>query len=129
MYRNSYPRHGGNRRRFNQQSRGRVATTIHASKYVSQAVAAAPTPAAHITHEFADFPVDEHIKRNITLRGYTTPTPIQDQAIPHILAGRDLIGIANTGTGKTGAFLIPLINKIMHDGTQKALIVVQTREL
>jgi len=129
MYRNSYPRHGGNRRRFNQQSRGRVATTIHASKYVSQAVAAAPTPAAHITHEFADFPVDEHIKRNITLRGYTTPTPIQDQAIPHILAGRDLIGIANTGTGKTGAFLIPLINKIMHDGTQKALIVVPTREL
>src|SRR3990167_5600808 len=129
MYHNSFSRNRGNRHGFNHQSRGRVSTPIHASKYVSKAVAEAPAPAAHISHKFADFPVDEQIKRNITIRGYTIPTPIQDQAIPHILAGRDLIGIANTGTGKTGAFLIPLINKIMHDGTQKALIVVPTREL
>jgi superfamily II DNA/RNA helicase len=58
-----------------------------------------------------------------------TPTPIQDQVIPLVLAGRDVVGIANTGTGKTAAFLIPLINKIMRDRMQKVLIIAPTREL
>lgn len=78
---------------------------------------------------FADFPIDTRLKNNIAKKGYTTPTPIQDQAIPHIVDGRDVIGVANTGTGKTAAFLIPLIDKIIKDRTQKALIIVPTREL
>ena len=69
------------------------------------------------------------MKRNIADHGYTSPTAIQDQAIPHILEGRDLIGIANTGTGKTAAFLISLINKCVLDRNQRVLIVVPTREL
>lgn len=80
-------------------------------------------------HKFADFPIAEVLKQNIAYRGYTQPTPIQDQAIEPILQGRDLIGLADTGTGKTAAFLIPLINKIYQDRSKKALIIVPTREL
>ena len=64
--------------------------------------------------------------------GYRTPTPIQEQAIPAILSGKDIIGSAQTGTGKTAAFLLPLIQKIVstpHDDAIKALIIVPTREL
>jgi len=82
-----------------------------------------------VTHEFSDFAIAESLKRNIASKGYKTPTPIQDQAIPPILAGRDLIGMANTGTGKTAAFLIPLINKVLKDRNQRVLIVTPTREL
>lgn len=81
------------------------------------------------SHQFTDFDITVELKTNIAKKGYVTPTPIQDQSIPHVLAGRDVLGIANTGTGKTAAFLIPLINKVMHDRTQKVLIMVPTREL
>jgi superfamily II DNA/RNA helicase len=80
-------------------------------------------------NRFADFAVDEQIKRNITAKGFTTPTPIQDQAIKPILAGRDLVGTAATGTGKTGAFLIPLIHKVITKRTSRVLIMIPTREL
>ena len=82
-----------------------------------------------IKNSFSDFDVSDDLKKNIAARGYKVPTPIQDQAIPLLLAGRDLIGIANTGTGKTAAFLIPLINKVLKDRSQKVLIVTPTREL
>lgn len=78
---------------------------------------------------FDNFLINETIKQNIKDRGYILPTPIQDQSIPELLNNRDVIGIANTGTGKTAAFLIPLLNKILIDGQQKVLIVVPTREL
>jgi len=80
-------------------------------------------------HAFSDFPIRQELKTIILQRGYQTPTPIQDQAIIPILEGRDVVGIANTGTGKTAAFLIPLINKILLDRTQKILIITPTREL
>ncbi|MFZ3386529.1 MAG: DEAD/DEAH box helicase, partial [Candidatus Hydromicrobium sp.] len=82
-----------------------------------------------VSHSFADFQVSDQLKRNIIERGYKTPTPIQDKAIPSVLEGRDLIGIANTGTGKTAVFLIPLINKVLKDRRQKVLIIAPTREL
>lgn len=80
-------------------------------------------------HQFADFDISDTLKANISAKGYIIPTPIQDQAIPSILAGRDLIGIANTGTGKTAAFLIPLVEKVSRDRNQKVLIITPTREL
>ena len=55
--------------------------------------------------------------------------PIQDQAIPHLLQGKDLIGIANTGTGKTLAFLVPMLEKVMNLENEKVLIIAPTREL
>ena len=80
-------------------------------------------------HKFADFAVAEAVKKNVIAKGYDTPTPIQDQVIPAVLAGRDVIGIANTGTGKTAAFLIPLIEKVLKNRNEKVLIVAPTREL
>lgn len=80
-------------------------------------------------HSLEDFQIDEKIKQNVAQKGYTRPTPIQDQVIPSILAGRDIIGIANTGTGKTAAFLIPLIDKVVKNRIEKVLIVSPTREL
>lgn len=82
-----------------------------------------------VTHQFSDFEISDTIKRNVASKGYTSPTPIQDQSIPSILEGRDLIGMANTGTGKTAAFLIPLIEKVLKDRNQKVLIISPTREL
>ena len=82
-----------------------------------------------IKHSFADFELDKRLLANITKKGYISPSPIQDQAIIPLLQGRDLIGLANTGTGKTAAFLLPIINKILFDRTQKALILAPTREL
>lgn len=83
----------------------------------------------HAQHAFADFAVDQQIKLNLAAKGYKEPTPIQDQVIPHILANKDVVGIANTGTGKTAAFLIPLINKVLHNPTTRVLVVTPTREL
>ena len=78
---------------------------------------------------FDSYAIDAKLKRNIQEHGYTSPTEIQEKAIPEILAGRDVIGMANTGTGKTAAFLITLINKSFMDRNQRVLIVVPTREL
>ncbi|MCA9372156.1 DEAD/DEAH box helicase [Candidatus Woesebacteria bacterium] len=82
-----------------------------------------------VVHSFADFKISEALKRNIASKGYTQPTPIQDQAIPLILEGKDVIGIANTGTGKTAAFVIPLLNEITKNRHKKILIITPTREL
>jgi ATP-dependent RNA helicase RhlE len=79
--------------------------------------------------KFSDFEINEKLMRNITQHGFTQPTPIQEKTIPHMLLGKDIIGIANTGTGKTAAFLIPLINKAILDRNQRCLIVTPTREL
>jgi ATP-dependent RNA helicase RhlE len=80
-------------------------------------------------HKFADFNVDQRLRANIAFKGYVTPTPIQDQTIALGLEGKDVIGIANTGTGKTAAFLVPILNRLMTDRNAKALIVAPTREL
>lgn len=69
------------------------------------------------------------LKATIASHNYVNLTPIQVQGIPAIRAGKDVIGIANTGTGKTAAFLIPLVEKILKDFNYKALIISPTREL
>jgi ATP-dependent RNA helicase RhlE len=75
------------------------------------------------------------IQRAVAAQGYVTPTPIQEQCIPHLLAGRDLLGCAQTGTGKTAAFVLPLLQRLAEHqcrpraGTPRALILAPTREL
>lgn len=76
-----------------------------------------------------EFDLIKELKKNITYKKYTSPTKIQYEAIPKILQGRDILGLASTGSGKTAAFLIPMINKGVHDRSQRFLIVVPTREL
>ena len=80
-------------------------------------------------NSFNDFNICEELKSNIRYKEYDSPTPIQDQTIPAILEGKDVIGIANTGTGKTAAFLIPLINKVFKDRNERVFILAPTREL
>ena len=111
--------------------RNRPQKTAHidVSRFINKATVTAETPAYEPAHTFSDFAIDPRIKHNIGAKGYATPTPIQDQAIPAILGGRDIVGIAATGTGKTGAFLIPLLNKVVKDRKQRVLIMVPTREL
>ncbi len=101
---------------------------IHPSRFVKEAN---PVDVEEYVpqHAFDDFIMHPHLKRAIAQRGFTQPSPIQDQAIPLGLAGHDVIGIANTGTGKTLAFLVPILNRLMNDKTAKALIVAPTREL
>jgi superfamily II DNA/RNA helicase len=82
---------------------------------------------------FADLGLSDDLLRAVTTAGYTDPTPIQKQAIPSVLMGRDLIGIAQTGTGKTAAFVLPMID-ILGEGRTRALmprslILEPTREL
>ncbi|MHB1330830.1 MAG: DEAD/DEAH box helicase [Minisyncoccota bacterium] len=99
------------------------------TKFVNKAVITEEVEHFEPEHKFADFDVQELLKKNIESKGYILPTPIQDRAIPHILRGEDIVGIANTGTGKTAAFLIPLIDKLMKAPNEKVLVVVPTREL
>lgn len=102
---------------------------IHHSKYINQAVMPEAEQPYQALHSFSDFGLDSRIVRNVQSHGYTVPTPIQDQAIPMLLSGRDVVGIANTGTGKTAAFLLPLIHKIVQHPKQGVLILAPTREL
>lgn len=81
------------------------------------------------THTFEDFAVDQLLKDNLAAKGYQVPSPIQDQTIPLGLEGKDVIGIANTGTGKTAAFALPVLDRLMHDPHAKALVIAPTREL
>ena len=81
------------------------------------------------THTFSEFQAHQLIKDNLAAKGYKTPSPIQDQTIPLGLEGHDVIGIANTGTGKTAAFSVPVLNKLLKNPHSKVLVVAPTREL
>jgi ATP-dependent RNA helicase RhlE len=80
-------------------------------------------------HEFADFVMHPLLKANITAKGYITPSEIQDKTIKLGLEGKNVVGIANTGTGKTAAFALPILNTLMRQPGSKALIIAPTREL
>jgi len=124
-------RFGGRGRGGFSNSRGRrnAGSDIHFSKFINKAVITEEISKFVPEHLFKDFNIDDRIKANIFAKGYNEPTPIQDKIIPHILRGEDVVGIANTGTGKTAAFLIPLINKVLLNPKEEILIVVPTREL
>src|ERR1041385_2904604 len=82
---------------------------------------------------FANLGLSEKVLSAVAASGYTTPTPIQEQAIPHVLARRDVLGIAQTGTGKTAAFVLPMLT-MLEQGRARArmprtLILEPTREL
>lgn len=130
----SFGRKPGNQNRFGGRRRGFSARRggggrIDVSKFINKAVITEDIKHFIPVHLFKDFAIDDRLKKNITVKGYAAPTPIQDRIIPHILRGEDVVGIANTGTGKTAAYLIPLINKALLNQKEKNLVVVPTREL
>lgn len=102
---------------------------IDISKFINKTVIMEEAVVFTPDNLFKDFHIEERLKANILAKGYNLPTPIQDRVIPHILHGQDVVGIANTGTGKTAAFLIPLINKVLLDPKEKIIIMAPTREL
>jgi superfamily II DNA/RNA helicase len=81
------------------------------------------------THTFADFGLHPLLETNLAAGGITAPTPIQDRAIKPALEKRDVIGVASTGTGKTLAFVLPVLHKLLNDRNESALIIAPTREL
>ena len=101
---------------------------IDFSRFIQKAVHIEEKPYI-AKHTFADFPFEAQLHKNIAKKGYSNPRPIQDQSINAVLEGKDVFGMANTGTGKTAAFLLPLINKVMKNKTQKVLVLAPTREL
>lgn len=123
---NSRPAFGRNRAIKTVPKSVILATIARSQDNHAGTIEIAPT---HVTHQFTDFGLDTQLTDTIKAKGFTTPTPIQDMAIPAILSGRDIIGTANTGTGKTAAFLIPLLQKVTNDRAQRVLVVAPTREL
>ncbi|MCB0092767.1 MAG: DEAD/DEAH box helicase, partial [Caldilineaceae bacterium] len=81
--------------------------------------------------KFEELALDPRILAAVRAVGFETPTPIQQQAIPLVLAGRDVLGLAQTGTGKTAAFALPILNRLTQGPLRRirALIVAPTREL
>lgn len=131
--RRSAARRGGSARKYrsfggSNVKRGPKKDYIHPSRFVKAA-----TPAEEVAYQaqyaFNDFTAHDLIKTNIAAKGFVTPSAIQDQAIPYGLDGRDVIGIANTGTGKTIAFAVPVLHRLIEDAGAKALIIAPTREL
>lgn len=107
---------------------GRQPKTVDVRLLVNRASSEIPFEPVS-TATFADFALAPWLQENVAARGYLTPTPIQEQVIPHLLMGRDVVGIANTGTGKTAAFLLPILHKLSQDREGRVLIIAPTREL
>ncbi len=114
----SFPRNG---RRFSEK--------IDVSKFIQRSTVTETAVVYKAQNSFDDFSFNQKLQHNLKIKEYSTPTPIQDQAILPILKGHDLIGLANTGTGKTAAFLLPMIEKVYKNRYEKVLIIAPTREL
>lgn len=122
-YRNNFSRNrfGPAKRNFGQ--------TIDPNRFVQKAVTTDAETEYKAVNSFADFSFCPELNKNLKYKKYETPTPIQDQSIKEIMNGRDIIGLASTGTGKTAAFLLPLINNVFKNKNEKVLIITPTREL
>ena len=134
----SYQRNDASRRRSsgaraphkrnNRNRRG--SSMIHPSKFINKAVAPDEQVAYVPTHTFSEFGLSTQTATTLAHLGFDKPTPIQDQCIPLALEGKDIIGLANTGTGKTAAFALPVIEKTRAErGIVSTLVLAPTREL
>ncbi|OGI98713.1 hypothetical protein A3H53_01060 [Candidatus Nomurabacteria bacterium RIFCSPLOWO2_02_FULL_40_10] len=131
-FNNSRPRFGGSKSSSRSRFGGARGERIDFSRFIKKAAHIEEKPYVS-KHTFADFPFNSQLHKNIKGAGFIHPRPIQDQAIPTILKGADVFGMANTGTGKTATFLLPLIEKISktkgQNRREKVLIMAPTREL
>ena len=122
-------RSGGTRNGGGRNKRKSSFERIDVSRFISKSTVVEKEEIYLPTHTFADFKIDAKLKLAISNKNYIYPSPIQDKSIPHSLEGRDILGIADTGTGKTAAFLIPILNKIINNREETAIIIAPTREL
>jgi len=115
---------GGNRgQRFRNKKK------IDISLYIKKAEEFKSIEESETTNQFDDFNLRPELLANVRAKGYVRPTQIQDQTIPHVVNRRDVLGLADTGTGKTAAFVLPLINKILNNPDERMIILAPTREL
>jgi len=130
-----YPRSGG---RSYGSSRGGFrggrrnyghSAPIDPNKFINKAIEVTEESKYVPVNTFGNLGLSASLLKNVELKKYTELTAVQDQSIPSIMQGKDLIGIADTGSGKTAAFLLPLIEKILKNRDERILIVVPTREL
>lgn len=128
-------RNNNNRRRSfggknQRRTGGRGKQYIHPDKFINKNISEKAEVVYTPKHKFADFALNNILQENLVRAGFVAPSAIQDQTIPFALDGRDVIGLANTGTGKTAAFLLPILQKLYKDRfTQSVLIMAPTREL
>lgn len=116
------------RRNKTQKSKRKPTSNINPEELVKTATESIVAPYVS-TIDFSQFSLHKHLNENIVKKGYKEPTEIQEKCIEDLIAKKNLIGIAATGTGKTGAFLIPIIQQMLENSHVTALVVVPTREL
>ncbi|MBP6881485.1 MAG: DEAD/DEAH box helicase [Candidatus Pacebacteria bacterium] len=119
----SHPQRGGSR------GGARKQPTFDPSQFINRNPVEAAEVIYESNHTFNDFGLHPRLVTSVTDLGITVPSPIQDQVIPLILKNKDVIGLAETGTGKTAAFLLPLIQKTIVNKNEQTIILTPTREL
>ena len=129
----SFSGNSSNKRSFsagrrNFPSRGRK-SSLNLDTFINKATTTSDVGEFKSKHQFTDFGLDESLTDIVIKKGYSEPTPIQDKVIPQIMSGKDVVGLANTGTGKTAAFLLPLIHKLINNRSERVIVLVPTREL
>lgn len=104
-------------------------TTFNPSQFINKNPVDVEVEEYTPTHTFETIGIDKRLVASLKKLGIDVPTPIQDQIIPEILLGHDVVGLAETGTGKTAAFLLPLIHRVLEGKQQCTLVLAPTREL
>lgn len=112
----------------NKNRRGRSVKYIDPNRFI-KAASAVQQETQEVTNNFEDFALEALLQQNLKAKGFVKPSPIQDLAIPLGLERKDVIGIANTGTGKTVAFALPVLQRLITEQNSGALIIAPTREL
>jgi superfamily II DNA/RNA helicase len=120
---------GSGRRSGGGRSKGPRKDYIHPSRFVKAAKPVTEETTFEAVNQFTDFGMHPMLLANLARKGFTQPSPVQDQAIPLGIAGRDVIGLANTGTGKTVAFAVPVLHRLLENEGSKVLVIAPTREL
>jgi len=121
---------GGNRRYRGKRGGGKKMPTFNPSQFINKNPIEIKEDAAYEPkNTFETFGLNEQLVETVHSLGITIPSPIQDQIIPEIMNGRDVVGLAETGTGKTAAFMLPLLHETLKDEKKKTLVLAPTREL
>lgn len=122
-------RRGGGRSGGGRRGGGRNMPTFNPAQFINKNPIEVKEEVYVAKNKFSTFGLNGRLVKTIRNMGIETPSPIQDQAIPEILNGHDVIGLAETGTGKTAAFLVPLIEKTLKEYSRQTLVLAPTREL
>ncbi|MEN8155562.1 MAG: DEAD/DEAH box helicase [Bacteroidota bacterium] len=125
-----YRHSGGGRNNRNSSRGGQKVSKLDPNLLVKEAASQTEQKDFRSDRLISELPISTKLKQALQKKGFERPTEIQERTLDALMQGKDLLGIAQTGTGKTGAFLVPIIEKLLHKRVNPyALIVVPTREL